>query len=330
MDLYLYESLQRSRAPRQAPTPVPVAAVKRLVSAAGVAALATLAAALPAAAQEDSTALDGQQSTTEETAAQDADANDGATGEDEPTEPPAIDGSATGEDPGGEESATQDGDLSAADFGKRTLKEGSRGRQVRRLQRMLTRLSFKTRVDGVFGRKTRQNVRRFELWRHLRTDGDVGLQQWRRMKRLVDRGVSYRNHRFPVEGPHDYGGAGSRFGADRGDHRHMGQDVAAAAGTKLVAAHEGRVAYTQYQGGGAGYYVVIFGRDGSDSVYMHMNGPATVRAGQKVMAGQKIGEVGNTGASYGAHLHFELWTPHWYAGGHAYDPLPSLKKWDRR
>lgn len=215
-------------------------------------------------------------------------------------------------------------------LGSRRLHEGMRGQDVRRLQRKLTGLRLRTRVSGEFGRKTKKQVKRFERWRNMNANGEVGLDQADKIKRLFRQGVHYQRHKFPIRGAHDYGGSGSRFGAPRSGHTHQGQDMSAAEGTKLVAVHEGRVTARQYQAGGAGYYLVIRGKDDTDSVYMHMMGPAKVAAGEKVMAGQRIGRVGTTGSSTGPHLHFELWTPNWYAGGRAFDPLQKLQRWDRR
>ncbi len=130
---------------------------------------------------------------------------------------------------------------------------------------------------------------------------------------------------YPVDGPHRYTSA---YGEDRGTYYHRGTDIAADEGTPLRAVSSGRVAYRQYQSGGAGYYVVIHGWDGRDSVYMHMREAAYVAPGTTVSAGQLIGRVGSTGHSSGPHLHFELWTPHWYDGGHDYDPSSLLGKWD--
>jgi len=62
---------------------------------------------------------------------------------------------------------------------------------------------------------------------------------------------------------------------------------------------------------------------------MHLRQPALVVTGETVYTGQQIGEVGDTGDAVGCHLHFEEWTqPGWYKGGHPYDPLPDLKRWD--
>ena len=59
-------------------------------------------------------------------------------------------------------------------------------------------------------------------------------------------------------------------------------------------------------GSWAGNYVVIRAADGSSTLYAHMSN-TDVKVGQQVTAGQKIGNVGSTGRSFGAHLHFEYY-----------------------
>jgi murein DD-endopeptidase MepM/ murein hydrolase activator NlpD len=141
--------------------------------------------------------------------------------------------------------------------------------------------------------------------------------------------VALHSHVFPIQGRHDYGGAGGRFGAGRGGRSHRGQDVFAACGTPLIAARAGKVVYTGYHSL-AGYYLVVRGkRSGLDYVYMHLKGPSLVKTDDQVYTGQQIGQVGESGNAHGCHLHFELWTaPGWYRGGHPIDPLPELKRWD--
>ena len=139
----------------------------------------------------------------------------------------------------------------------------------------------------------------------------------------VGRGV------FPVHGAYDFGGAGARFGSDRGGRLHRGQDIIAAEGTLLVAPRAGRVHHRAYQGAGAGHYLVIRGTDGRDYVFMHMREASPLTAGTAVAAGAPIGHVGNTGGSSGAHLHFEIWPDGWYAAADSQpiDPLPELLAW---
>ena len=142
-----------------------------------------------------------------------------------------------------------------------------------------------------------------------------------------DRSVKVYPAKFPVRGRHTYGDG---FGAARSGHTHQGQDVFAKCGTPLVAARGGRVQYSGYQAGGAGYYVVIDGRrDKRDYVYMHLKrrGP---RKGSRVRTGERIARVGESGNAVGCHLHFEVWSkPGWYEGGHAMRSVTKkLKEWD--
>jgi murein DD-endopeptidase MepM/ murein hydrolase activator NlpD len=136
-------------------------------------------------------------------------------------------------------------------------------------------------------------------------------------------------HVFPVAGVYSLGGEGSRFGAPRSGHIHMGQDISAARGTPVVAPYAGVVDWVRFQRGGAGHYVVLDADDEHDYVFMHLRrGSIPVVEGQRVAAGEQLGEVGNSGRSSGAHLHFELWVGGWYEkGGEAIDPLPLLEDW---
>lgn len=131
---------------------------------------------------------------------------------------------------------------------------------------------------------------------------------------------------FPIRGKHDLGRSTTNaFGGQRG---HKGQDMFAACGTRLVAARAGTVMFAGREAR-AGNYVVISGADTQSYVYMHMRRRSALRTGQRVLTGQVVGEVGETGRASGCHLHFEMWTaPGWSRGGTAVDPLPELRRWD--
>ena len=70
-----------------------------------------------------------------------------------------------------------------AAFGDRVLRPGDHGREVRVLQRWLTLTGFPTRVDGHFGRRTRNTVRRYERANGQRVDGWVSREQAQGLRR---------------------------------------------------------------------------------------------------------------------------------------------------
>lgn len=72
--------------------------------------------------------------------------------------------------------------------------------------------------------------------------------------------------------------------------------VAAASGTVVTSTYIGDYSY--------GSWIKISHGNGYETRYAHLSA-RYVKAGQKVVQGQKIGAVGNTGGSYGAHLHYE-------------------------
>lgn len=133
---------------------------------------------------------------------------------------------------------------------------------------------------------------------------------------------------YPIQGSYTYSLSAGRFGAPRGGYAHQGQDMMSPCGTPLVAALGGVVQTNRYQSA-AGYYVVIDLDDGGSHAYMHLRRPSPVKAGQRVAAGEPLGEVGQTGRASGCHLHFEWWTaPGWYKGGRPIDPIEKLKEWE--
>lgn len=104
-----------------------------------------------------------------------------------------------------------------------------------------------------------------------------------------------------------------------GDTRfHSGVDLSAPQGTPIVATRAGVVTGTDYEAGGAGYYVTINHLDGYVTKYLHMTHFVVVE-GQKVKAGQVIGYCGSTGASTGPHLHFSV-----YHNGSAVNPAQYI------
>ncbi|SCF14414.1 M23 family metallopeptidase [Micromonospora mirobrigensis] len=98
---------------------------------------------------------------------------------------------------------------------------------------------------------------------------------------------------------------------------HSGIDLVAPEGTPFVAIHEGKVTKAGWFGG-YGYAVIVQHADGSEAIYGHSS-QVTVREGQQVKAGDQLGLVGNTGHSYGSHLHLEI-----HVKGQPLDPVPWL------
>lgn len=107
---------------------------------------------------------------------------------------------------------------------------------------------------------------------------------------------------------------------------HQALDIAAPAGSPVLAADEGTVTTVQGWDGSKdtegnqsyGHMVQIQHPDGNSTLYAHLS-EINVKQGQTVQRGQQIGRVGATGNADGAHLHFEVLT----SKGKA-DPYPYL------
>ncbi|GIF12373.1 M23 family metallopeptidase [Actinoplanes teichomyceticus] len=107
---------------------------------------------------------------------------------------------------------------------------------------------------------------------------------------------------------------GVRFGK-----LHAGIDLAAPDGTPYKAVHAGTVTAAGYNGG-YGYSITVRQDDGTEIIYAHSR-RLLVSKGDVVKAGQVIGEVGNSGYSYGTHLHLEV-----HVDGKPTDPITFLRE----
>ena len=77
----------------------------------------------------------------------------------------------------------------SADFGDRSLREGSRGHDVRVLQDFLTRVGLKTTVDGMYGPRTARRVRSWERRASVRVNGRVSRPDARVLRSQVEQGI---------------------------------------------------------------------------------------------------------------------------------------------
>ncbi|GGE81685.1 murein hydrolase activator EnvC family protein [Priestia taiwanensis] len=109
--------------------------------------------------------------------------------------------------------------------------------------------------------------------------------------------------------------AAGRVTSEIGDGRgHKGVDIASSGTVPIVAAGDGRVSRSEYSPSYGEVIYITHNVNGKTmtSVYAHMrSGSRSVSVGQSVKKGQQIGLMGNTGNSFGQHLHFELHAGPW-------------------
>jgi murein DD-endopeptidase MepM/ murein hydrolase activator NlpD len=105
----------------------------------------------------------------------------------------------------------------------------------------------------------------------------------------------------------------SKFGWRRYRY-HYGIDINLNTGDTVLAAFDGMVRFAEYNKGGFGNVVVIRHINGIETLYAHLS-KILVDTNQIIKSGEIIGLGGNTGRSYGSHLHFET-----RFLGNAFDP----------
>ena len=95
---------------------------------------------------------------------------------------------------------------------------------------------------------------------------------------------------------------------NRSDGFHNGTDIQLKEGTPVFAAAAGEVTAATFHYMNGNYVSINHGKIGADqyqTIYLHLSAIKVI-PGQKVKAGQLIGLSGNTGYSFGAHLHFSI------------------------
>lgn len=109
---------------------------------------------------------------------------------------------------------------------------------------------------------------------------------------------------------------------------HTGIDIGVPTGTPIKAANSGKVVMAG-PGGDAGNVIMIKHSDGHWSNYQHLS-KVGVKKGDNVVVGDVIGESGNTGYSFGPHLHFSITTAETLSSrsntAGSIDPLPLMPK----
>jgi len=155
------------------------------------------------------------------------------------------------------------------------------------------------------------------------------------MKMVRDYLVSRRNFAesfpfiWPVKGgvPRISSGYGVRSNEEvgsvlgrpkQGIHFHAGIDIPGKLGDPILATADGRVSWVELHNKVYGEVIIIQHNYGFQTLYGHCN-RVIVKSGQYIKRGNIIGYMGNTGASYGVHLHCEI-----KKDGYHIDPMDLL------
>ncbi len=137
--------------------------------------------------------------------------------------------------------------------------------------------------------------------------GDIGDDYFDAVEKDIDR-LANTLAVIPFGKPAS-GGISSRYGYRKNPFSearefHGGIDFRGKVGTEVVTTADGVVDKAKYVKG-YGKHVVIKHKKGYKTLYGHLS-KIEVKKGQRVVAGEKIGEIGSTGRSTGPHLHYEI------------------------
>lgn len=183
---------------------------------------------------------------------------------------------------------------------------GSTDPCIKEFQKALIKAGHKipSGPTGLYGKETKAACSAFQRkqgWEGSGADGLPGPKTFAELK-LKDGGHKGKGVASPVPGHKvglPYGVKGSWAAGF-----HTGQDYPAPTGTSVVAVRAGTIAWSNSDGGDYGNWIGLNADNERLYLYCHLS-RRSVKKGEKVKAGEKLGEVGATGNTTGPHLHFE-------------------------
>ena len=196
----------------------------------------------------------------------------------------------------------------SARFGDVALHRGDSGRDVRVLQRWLTLVGFRTRVDGQFGRATVHSVRRYERAHGLRVDGRVSRGQARGL-----RVRAYRAQRSAAA-PRSAAPEATEKATLSADGRTAIAPESAPAPVKAAIDAANRITRKPYRYGGGHGSFEDSGYDCSGAVSYALHGAGVLDA---PLDSSGLARFGDAGAGQ--------WISVYAHGGHAYVVIAGLR-----
>jgi len=169
---------------------------------------------------------------------------------------------------------------------------------IKDLQGKLNSKGYTLAIDGIVGNNTINAIKSFQRNNGLVVDGIAGEKTFNKLNSTPS---SSNKYRYPVNYINitQYYSA-SHMAIDLGwSSRYYGSNQ------NIYACFDGTVIVNSYASD-AGYYVAIRHDNGDVSRYMHLKEKSFKSVGQRVLKGEHIGYMGDTGNARGNHLHFDL------------------------
>jgi cell wall-associated NlpC family hydrolase len=192
-----------------------------------------------------------------------------------------------------------------AAFGDRPLKTGASGHDVRVLQSWLSKLGFRTSIDGTFGRNTRWNMRRWEQKEGLNIDGRLSTSDAALLRKRMEA-------RFPARKTTEVTPGGKARMASDGLHAVAPADAPAEVQEAIAAANE--IVGKPYKYGGGHGSFRDSGYDCSGTVSYALHGAGLL---SRPMDSSELAGYGSRGRG--------SWITVFGNSGHAYAIIAGLR-----